>query len=56
MFDYIPDDGEKIKVEVKIIDEIGKSEWNEIKWVVWNISLNPSSEFIKDGQVNYVDV
>jgi tetratricopeptide (TPR) repeat protein len=51
---YIPDDGEKIKVEVKIIDEIGKSEWNEIKWVVWNISLNPSSEFIKDGQVKYV--
>ena len=51
---YITDDSEKIKVDVKIIDSIGKSEWNEIEWVVWNISLDPSSELIKDGQVKYV--
>jgi tetratricopeptide (TPR) repeat protein len=51
---YITDDGEKIKVNVKIIDKIGKSEWNEIEWVVWNISLDPSSDFIKDGKVEYV--
>ena len=51
---YIPDDGEKIKVEVKIIDKIGKSEWNETEWVVWGISLDPSSELIKKGQVEYV--
>ena len=51
---YITDDGEKIKVDVKIIDKIGKSEWNEIEWVVWNISLDPSSDYIKDGKVEYV--
>ena len=36
------------------IDKIGKSERNQIEWVVWNIPLDPSSEFIKDGQVRYV--
>lgn len=36
------------------IDKIGKSEWNQIEWVVWNIPLDPWSEFIKDGQVRYV--
>ena len=51
---YMTDDSEKIKVDVKIIDRIGKSEWNEIEWVVWKISLDPSSEFIKDGQVKNV--
>jgi tetratricopeptide (TPR) repeat protein len=52
---YIPDDSEKIKVDVQIIDKMGKSEWNEIEWVVWNISLNPSSAFVSDGQVKYVE-
>ena len=51
---YMTDDSEKIKVDVKIIDSVGKSEWNEIEWVVWNISLDPSSEFIKDGRIKYV--
>ena len=36
------------------IDKIGKSERNQIEWVVWDIPLDPSSEFIKDGKVRYV--
>jgi hypothetical protein len=48
------DDSEKIKVDVDIIDRRGKSEWDEIEWVVWKISLNPLSELFKDGQVKSV--
>jgi hypothetical protein len=51
---YITDDNDKIIVDVKVIDRAGKSEWNEIEWVVWNVSLDPKSEFIKDGQLKYV--
>jgi len=51
---YIPDDSDKIRVEVQIIDTIGKSEWNEIEWFVWNISLKISPEFINGTSVDYV--
>jgi len=51
---FITVDDEKIKVNVKQIDSIGKSEWNEIEWFVWNISIDPSPEFIKDGQIKHV--
>jgi tetratricopeptide (TPR) repeat protein len=49
----IIDYGEKI-IDVDIIDRRRKSEWDETEWVVWKISLDQSSEFLKDGKVKKV--
>lgn len=52
---YIPDDDERIKVNVDM-KKVGKSELDEIEWVLWNISLEISSKYyIKDKSVDYVE-
>jgi hypothetical protein len=50
---YIPDDEEKITVKFDK-KNLGKSELDEIEWVLWNISLKISTEFINDESVDYV--
>jgi tetratricopeptide (TPR) repeat protein len=52
--EYIPDDDERIKVKVEL-KKLGKSELDEIEWVLWNISLKISSKYyINDKSVAYV--
>jgi tetratricopeptide (TPR) repeat protein len=51
---YIPEDDERVKVKVDI-KKLGKSELDEIEWVLWNISLEISSKYyINDKSVKYV--